>query len=185
VIRTRAGEQVAAAILLGIGQNAEKGEPRAVKARRYIQKAISTIPLQTLKKLPALRRERRAQEQFARVVVGAESPEQYAAQAITLLPVVGIRGIVALANGPCLLKTGRARVIAQAFTTPIERHAFCVSRKHCGHVDSAQRANFHPSVQRAMTIGNAFGLAQKIQAVRLPDSRISDFDVAIGWELGE
>lgn len=185
VIRAREGEQNAAALILEIGKNAKRGNPRAIKSRKLIQEAINSLPLRPLSVVPALHRESLPAKHFAHVVVGAEGPEPYGAQVTTLLPSMGIRGVVMLANGPPLLKSGRARAIAQSYPTQSERHAFCLARRYAGMAVSSERAELHPRLQRAMTVGDCFGIAQKIQAVRLPDSCISTFDPAVGWELGE
>jgi hypothetical protein len=185
VIRTRAGEQNSAALILEIGKNAKRGNPRSVKSKRLIEEAIANIPLQTLSVVPALHRESLPAKHFARIVVGAEGPEPYAAKVTSMLPMLGIRGVVMLANGPSLIKSGRARAIAQSYPTAHERHAFCLARRYAGQANASERASLHPRLQNALAVGDCFGMAQKIQAVRLPDSSISAFDPAVGWELGE
>ena len=185
VIRARAGEQIAAAILMNVGKNAAKGNARAVKSKKVIEQVIADLPISTLGVVPGLKRENLPVEKFANVVVGGEGPDQYGAEMRKLLPHMGMRGIVMLANGPHLHKTGRARAIAVAYENPLERHAFCLSRRHAGCRDDRARLRLHPRVQHAMMMGESFGMAQKIQAVRLPNSKISDFDPATGWELGE
>jgi hypothetical protein len=185
VIRTRAGEQNAAALILEIGKNAKRGNQRALRSKRLIEEAISNIPLRPMSVVPALHRESRPAKHFARIVVGAEGPEPYGAQVMTMLPLLGIRGVIMLANGPTLIKSGRARAIAQSYPTATERHAFCLARRYAGQANPAERSTLHPRLQNAMMVGDCFGIAQKIQALRLPDSRISDFDPAVGWELGE
>jgi hypothetical protein len=185
VIRTRAGEQNSAALLLEIGKNAKRGNRRALRSKQLIEEAIANIPLRTLSVVPAVHRESVPAKHFARIVVGADGPEPYGAQVMTLLPVLGIRGVVMLANGPTLIKSGRARAIAQSYPTASERHAFCLARRHAGSACPSERAQLHPRLQNAMMVGDCFGIAQKIQELRLPNSSISAFDPAVGWELGE
>jgi hypothetical protein len=194
VIRARAGDQVAIATIALVGQNADRGLARAIKSRRFIRQAISKIPLRAVDPvfspfgdLSALhpKREAKLARRFAEVVVGADGPEPYAANVMMLLPTTGWRGVVMLANGPSLLNSGRARALALGFANSHERNAFCLARRHAGKVDSEARARMPVTIQKAMQLGDAFGLAQKIQAVRLPGSRISDYDPNTGWELGE
>ncbi len=43
----------------------------------------------------------------------------------------------------------------------------------------------HPAVSEAHHHGKVVGMARMIQAVRMPNSRISDYSPTVGWELGE
>jgi len=42
-----------------------------------------------------------------------------------------------------------------------------------------------PRIRRANFMGQTIGLARRLQAVRMPQSRISHYDHACAWELGE
>lgn len=185
VIRSRAGDQVAIATITEVAKNAKRGFARAVKSRKLIQEAIAAVPLRPIDPIVVPRREKRAAQKFASVVVGSEPTEQYAAHVIMLLPTIGWRGVVVLANGPSLIRSGRMRVVAKGLSNPLERHAFCLACKHAGAVDRSARAKMPPKLRHALQLGESFGIAQKIQAVRQPGSCISDFDIGTGWELGE
>jgi uncharacterized protein with GYD domain len=188
VIRSRAGDQVATAQIQVIGQNAKKKVPRAVKSSRMIADYIKANPVDgpfviTNTVLPTdSRKEKRVRAKFVNIA-GSEDLEEYGASVVSLLPAVGWFGVVALANGPSLVKSGRARAIACSFANREEKHAFCFGRKYCSEPDFLAVA--HPPLRHALDLGIKFGWAQKIQQVRLPNSKISDFDPAAGWELGE
>jgi hypothetical protein len=187
VIRARLGEQVAQANIMLVSDAAKRGDERAKRGLRAIERAIEEIPQQPLKVLPGYAREHIPAHQFARVVVGVEGPEAYGADIQRHLVPMGLRGIVMLANGPSLHKTGRARAIAIAFETHHETKAFCVGRKSPPNSfpDERVRRTIPPKLRSALEVGERFAAAQRIQAVRLDDSKISDFDVIVGWELGE
>lgn len=186
VIRSRAGDQVATAQIERIGQNAKEKLARAVKSSRMIADYIKENPVSNVGWSPIVitdsRRDKRLRTKFVNIA-GSEDLQEYGASVLSLLPTVGWFGVVALANGPSLLKTGRAKAIARSFTNPEEKHAFCFGRKYCDDPDFLAVA--HAPLRQALDLGIKFGWAQKIQRVREPDSRISDFDPAAGWELGE
>jgi hypothetical protein len=203
VERARAGDQVAQATLQLVGENAQKGVPRAVLTHKITLEVLDENPPKIGhlsgdigSDLPA-RKDRFLQRKFYSVI-GAEEPEEYGTGVAAMLPLVGWCGVVTLANGPSLLRTGRARAVAQNLPSPQEKDAFCTGRKYCtelstmvswyaNHLSADQMLGIatNPTMKTALLLGVAFGMAQKIQAVRQPDSRISDFDPATGWEFGE
>jgi len=194
VIRTRAGDQVAIAVIFNIGQNAKAGNPRSIKAKRYIEECIARIPLRStidyrLSTIDSFSGQQpiahsHLHKALTRVVVAGD--ENYGQDIITLLPAAGWRGVILLANGPSLIKTGKVRAVAQTIPDPSHRHAFCTGQRYAGRAyDISERRRLDPQVKAALELGEAFGLAQKVQAVRRPEARISDFDPETGWELGE
>jgi len=196
VIRSRAGDQVATAQIEAIGQNANAKLARAIKSSKMIAGYIKENPVSNIGWSPVSvivdsRKDKRLRTKFTNIASG-EDLEEYGANILSLLPTVGWFGVVTLANGPSLLMSGRAKAIARSFTNPEEKHAFCFGRKYCDDPDAEEwlknqdfLAVAHAPLRQALDLGIKFGWAQKIQRVREPGSRISDFDAAAGWELGE
>jgi len=98
VIRSRAGDQVAIAVIFNIGQNAKAGNPRSIKAKRYIEECIARIPIRSRSSVVSYQfgTESRKPETknhichaLTRVVVAGESEPDYGSQIVTLLPAAG------------------------------------------------------------------------------------------------
>lgn len=81
---------------------------------------------------------------------------------------------VYLANGP-LLRDDTIADVASSFGAEGESRAFI----------AGVLLPTHPAMNAAHHHGKVLGMARKIQAVRMPNSRISDYSATVGWELGE
>lgn len=81
---------------------------------------------------------------------------------------------VYLANGP-LLHNGKVADVAASFGAENDSRAFIA-----GVVFPT-----HPAVSPAHHHGKVVGMARKLQALRMPGSKISDYSATVGWELGE
>lgn len=81
---------------------------------------------------------------------------------------------VHIANGP-LLHDLKVANVASSFGTEQDTNAFV----------SGVLLPTYPAVSAAHHHGKVVGMARKIQAVRMPNSRISDYSATVGWELGE
>ena len=186
VVRARVGDQNAIATIEMISDNAKRGVERALIAYRMIKQALEKVPVLIAGSLPIpKRRTSRVEHSFSNAVFAGEPDEQYGMTIVSLTPVVGELSIILLANGPPLFKTGRASRVAQSFKTPAEKHAFCLARRGAGCSNLVERAAFPASLQHAMAVGDAFGLAQKLQELRKPGAKLGDWDPRLAWEFGE
>ena len=186
VVRSRVGDQNAIAIIEMTRDNAERGVPRALLAYRMIKQALERVPVLVAGTLPIPKmRSSRIEHSFSNAVFAGEPDEQYGQTIVSYAPNLGELGIILLANGPPLFMTGRARCIAQTFKTPDEKNAFCLARRGAGCANLVERATFPRPLQHAMAVGDSFGLAQKLQTLRQPGAKMSDWDPRLGWEFGE
>jgi hypothetical protein len=186
VVRARVGDQNAIAIIEMTRDNAARGMERAAIAYCMIKKSLERVPILVAGTLPIpKRRSPRVEYSFASAVFAGEPDEEYGKTIVAYAPNLGALGIILLANGPSLTMTGRARQIAQTFKSSEEKNAFCLARRGAGCANMVERAQFPKDLQRAMAVGDSFGLAQKLQTLRKPGARMSDWDPRLGWEFGE
>lgn len=93
---------------------------------------------------------------------------------------------VVLSNGPLLTNNRIARLGQVNFGHDESRQAFFQGVQFCGENDWMRLApGMESNLQRCMAIGQCVGRARRLQAVRMPRSRISMYNDAVGWELGE
>jgi len=186
VVRARVGDQNAIAIIEMTRDNAERGMQRALVAHKMIKRALERVPVLVAGTLPIPKlRSSRIEYSFASAVFAGEPDTEYGQTIVSYAPSLGALGIILLANGPPLFMTGRARSIAQTFKTPDEKNAFCLARRGAGNANALERSQFPKPLQHAMAVGDSFGLAQKLQTLRKPGARMTDWDPRLGWEFGE
>jgi len=147
VRRIRNGDQNAMGLVVMIGDNARKGDPKAQATYQLIEAYIGKTAGATH---AGERRERK-------------SPVNS-----------GWARAVYLANGPNI---GNERVahVASTFGSEQDTKSFV----------SGVILPTYPAVSRAHHHGKIVGMARKLQDVRKPNSRISDYSATVGWELGE
>lgn len=94
--------------------------------------------------------------------------------------------VVALAAGEPITSRTVTEIGASNFTTDARSAAFMHGAQFSGESDWNETAPQLPrDLRPCMLVGQCIGRAAKLQAVREPDSSISDYDPVIGWELGE
>jgi hypothetical protein len=176
VLRTRAGDQVAMALLTSIGENARKGNARAKYSMQIIEdynrkhpEAKSRIgaDIQSANLGDDLKRN------FLREINTSNDNLHYATLTLHALPNMSRdEGAVLLSNGP---------VITDDLLQSVSTHF------------NGTAEQFHEGVKnwgvnppnKVHAIGQQFGLARCIQLIRLPEVPISMLSPTAGWELGE
>lgn len=94
--------------------------------------------------------------------------------------------VVALAGGEPLTPESVARMGPVLFTTESQGAAFAHGAQFSGEADWNEAAPALPrDLRPCLLVGQCVGRAMRLQALRQPDSSISDYDPIIGWELGE
>lgn len=94
--------------------------------------------------------------------------------------------VVALAAGAPLVPAAIDQISTGSKFGEPQSAAFAHGARFCGEADWAEAAPAMPRELRpCMLVGQCVGRAAKLQALRQPDSTISDYDPIIGWELGE
>ena len=94
--------------------------------------------------------------------------------------------VVAMAAGPSLSPKAIGEIGASHYTSDAETQAFFHGAQFCSDEAWQEAASELPrDLRPALMVGQCLGRVCRLQAVRQPDSNISDFDPIIGWELGE
>lgn len=94
--------------------------------------------------------------------------------------------VVTLAGSEPLTPETVATMGPVLFNTEAQGAAFAHGAQFSGEDDWNDTAPRLPrDLRPCMLVGQCIGRAMKLQALRQPDSSISDYDPLIGWELGE
>ncbi len=190
VAKSRLGDQNATAMIIMIRESAKAGSKRAAYTLNYLTKYVKNYPVvgsctigfgcdpMTQRVINSLHSK-----------MGADTNEN-AATVVNLVPKIKNESLAAvpLANTGDLLKGkgNNLRIIAICqFLTPTQIKAFEFGRCNCNVTTDNMHGDMHPDDQTAMHLGKAVGIAQRIQAVRLPHSPISLISKMAAWELGE
>lgn len=164
VERSRAGDQVAMAIIAIVRDNARKGSKKAKKSVQLMQRYIDSHPVSSM-----------GYEAGHTNHAAKALWENPTAETITLtLPLAGFwTGVCALVHGPDLT---RERAIEIGSVLPeTDQPAFnaaCLDEK----LDGSRRGWF---------IGHVVLIARRIQRIRNPNVPIATFCPIVAWELGE
>jgi hypothetical protein len=177
VDRTRAGDQNAAATMILVRQNAQKGKGRAIASLKmmlkYAQSKDSTIHGEASTH-PAKPNAKVIRVLDQELNTGT-CPLRYRSAIMTMLPSLSmLEGSVTLSNGPSLDKDRIAVVIEKM--EPEEQKHFVTGFKNWRNTSiKTDDANYR--------LGRIFGLARSIQLVRLPTTPIAILSKAAGLEL--
>jgi len=206
VRRTRAGDQIARATIYRIGEETRKGSnPRAREAFALVQRYIADHPatqfvLGTEPPIvmdpPKVQARRRVDPEARKpplprgILDGLFDADQFG---ISILRAAqyrhGLRAAATvLAGGPLLGNDTVKQIGVSQFGD--ERGAptqlFFYGVQFCGEDMWKETAPaLDPNGRRCLAIGQCVGAARKLQAVRMPRSRISAYSEVAGWELGE
>ena len=174
VERARVGDQVAMGTIQLVGVEAQKGRPRAVKARRALATYIKRNPPRGFISGGSVAKQLAVQKLNA--AIAGDEPEVI----VVCLPLTGWTGVVCLANGPRLTEP---TVRDLSWHLPNEDHqkAFTFGFEQ----SSGDFSELPADLAQSAKLGFDVAAAWKIQQVRLPGSRISAYDADTGWELGE
>lgn len=181
VIRSRAGDQNASALIMEAAKAAKNGNPRAVKASTEIEKYIDANPL------PAPKVSKSSVWSDAMIGYIGELQSNFSGEAVVaLVPYIGDFAMTALANGP-KLTNDIINQIAAEFGSEKERHAFrfgVVNSKQSDVIKDNARS-LPRSIAFAILIGCNVGEAKRVQLVRLPNVPISIVSDRAASELGD
>jgi len=185
VERARAGDQVAMATLQLVGQESQKGNSRAKRAHKLLSSYIKKNPPPAVSfgregVRPLDRTNVALNASFAKSLAAADMSD-WAAGIITFLPIMQWAGIVRLSHGPTL-KDEHHQAIATLLGRKSGLYDYAVANAHS---PKALTGATSKKARQTVYLGYAIGTAMRLQDVRRPNSRISDFDQTTGWELGE
>lgn len=94
--------------------------------------------------------------------------------------------VVAMAGGETLTPESVAKMGPVLFALEAQGAAFVHGAQFSGEADWNETAPQLPrDLRPCLLVGQCVGRAMRLQALRQPDSSISDYDPVIGWELGE
>lgn len=182
VIRSRAGDQNASALIMETAKAAKSGSKRAVHANSLISKYIAENPLPApkLSAKPSV---------WSDAMIGyiGELQSNFSGEAVVaLVPIIGEFAMTSLANGPNLTND-IINSIASEFGTEKEQHAF-----KFGVTNSKQSEKIKENVTTlpkseafALLIGCNVGEAKRVQLVRLPNVPLSILSDVVANELGD
>ena len=198
VIRARAGDQLAVAMIGEVAESAKRGSAQAQKASEAIARYIDRNPTarpgernapivgaEVVSALSALQRiTQRAKQNEGQF--GHEAHETTCLLLVTLPMVGGERamnvGSTILSNGP-LLTPGRINGITQSLRDPAFQDFFMT-----GVNDGKRRIdldNLDRIVRPFVAAGQTLGSARLVQIVRCPEAPLSVLDPMVAWELGQ
>lgn len=174
VIRSRLGDQNAMAMLGAITEHAKAGSRRARVAYGMVRDYIKRHPM--TKTQAVFTGDNEKIVQLAKNHLKADDPQRKAASIIVYAPSIHVdRATVLLANGPTLADGKLVRAASESLAQG-PRQAFEAGVRNC------LRATSQNAEYRA---GQIVGRANKIQLVRLPESKVSILSPKAAWELGE
>lgn len=190
VERTRAGDQVAMALLARVRDNAKSGDPKARKSLKAIERYIRKHPPRPNHLFADVGRDVPSVGPVSDITQPGSS-EHSAAKALWLNPTPAIvlkaipccgfwAGAVALKHGP-RLDSARIHEISEAApeeARPALQNAIRFWRKKAP--DDANDVQ-----EQSWLIGRIIGLARCLQRLQLPSVPISSLCPIAGWELGE
>jgi len=156
VQRSRAGDQVAMAILAKVGKNAKAGDPRARFAYSYATNYVRTHP---------------PNSSFA-----AETADKK----------LSFWATIQLANGEPLTRTrvtNFASSFGNEDDRQVFLHGLAYFRQK-GTI-AQMRAALDEWKRKVLDLGRTLGEARAIQMVRMPGAKVSWWNPVAGWELGE
>lgn len=210
VRRSRAGDQNATAMITRVGEEARKGNPKASQTAAAIRQFIEGNPAQdfVLGGEPALVMDPPANDSTAIVPVKPTRAEMERKKpvlprgifdrlfdpehtAVTIVRACGYRNglpaaAAALASGPPLTNNVVAQFGAENFGSEESTTLFFYGLRFSGDEDWEEVArHFDMPLRRCLAIGQCFGRARKLQAIRQRGSSISAYAPVAGWELGE
>lgn len=162
VRRARNGDQNAMGMIAEVRKAAIGGMPQAIMSAKLMRQYIDTHPVSA---------------ETLEMGYGDMKPRTPSASAKPVDP--SETRAITLSHGPKLTDASVLSALRAAGFGAEEYHSF----KH-GYAGRKMR-NPDKRVQAANAFGKIVAKARKLQAVREPNSRVSDYSPIIGWELGE
>jgi len=188
--RSRAGDQNATAMIIEIRRAALRGVKKAQIGFDLLRRLVEANPHRPEIRLDGS--DRMGAEGYEALGALAKRGPILALAALVIIPSTGgedgiTAAAVLLANGPQPITKRLVSDIAAGIDETQHRKLFFYGVQCCGLdgrslADELSGRGDEPLFVHA---GRCVGLARSIQRVRLPNSRISAFNVSAGWELGE
>lgn len=178
VDRTNDGDQNAAAMMIMVRENAEKGNPRAQLTLKYMLRYAKGEGKAAMHGEGAEPIKRKLNARVIRVLQKELGPDattvQFRSAVLSMLPSLSmLEGSVTLSNGPELDKE-RIESVVESLNDQ-DKQSFLLGFKNW-------RASSNDS-DATRRLGRVFGLARTIQLVRLPETPIGTLSTAAGLEL--
>lgn len=184
VIRARAGDQNAMAMIFEVGNSARNGSRTAIQSAKlieeYCEKNPPPEPMQHNANWSDL------MQSYITELQSSFSGEELGEYVVVLLPMMGQFGINTLANGPTISNDIISQ-IASEFGSETEQHAFQFAVFHADQADKIKKniANLNEETAYAVLLGCCVGEAKNIQQVRLPGASVSLISKKAAEEFGE
>jgi hypothetical protein len=208
VRRSYAGDQNAMADLYLIGQRARKGDKRARYSYQLIEKYAKEHPpeeasfVRTDMPQPIIMETPEGGSSESAIEVhgddlptvmprgtldGICDPEHFAERIVNASRYrygIDAAAVVLAAGKPLTVEV--IEDIAENDLGPKESEIFLYGVRRCTADDWDQTApHLNSNGQKYLTLGQCFGRARRLQALRHPRTRISQYAPVLGWELGE
>lgn len=185
VIRARAGDQNAMALIVEVGKAAKTGSERAKISAQYIEDYCKKNPPP---KVTDYNKHDWSEMMQAYVndLQSSFTGEDFGECVIVLLPIMGQFGINTLADGPNLTNDIITQ-LSYEFGSELEQHAFQFGVRN---VEQAERIkknvkNLNKETAYAVLVGCCVGEARNLQLVRLPNTPVSVISKKAAEELGD
>ena len=194
--QSRAGDQIATAMILETRKAALRGVPRAQIAFALLKQIAAATPIhsKSSRTMAVLRLEDARMSGEAEDVLGeiAEMGPIVAIGALIALPDLGgdigiTAGAVLIANGQWPISKRLVERIGYEIDDAGRRKLFFLGVQFCGEEGArlAHQTDPDSDARHYVHAGRCLGLARAIQRVRLPESKIGLFCKRAGWEYGE
>lgn len=187
VERARVGDQNAIALICQVRDNAKKGHPRAKQGYKALQVYIENHPVVSQSSIGEELADEAEVCIIAEDVHNATFEGDYVEVVREMVPELASKSIpkaiVALANGPSLLKRDGSTYITEVYDSLSDLEKTMFERGYKQGV--SELASIPSGLQCAFLLGHILGTARAIQAVRLPGVPIRVLAPQTGSELGE
>jgi len=187
VERARMGDQNALALICQVRDNAKQGNPRAKLGYKALQVYIENHPVVEQGTMGEDLADEAEVCIIAEDVNDAAFEGDYVEVVREMVPDLAAKSIpkaiVALANGPSLLKRDGSTYITEVYDSLTDMEKTMFERGYKQGV--TELAAIPSSLQCAFLLGHVLGTARAIQAVRLPGVPIRVLAPQTGSELGE
>lgn len=184
VIRARAGDQNAMALIIEVGKAARNGSETAKLSAQHIEAYCKANP-------PPSRSDKNVgnwserMQSYVNELQSNFGEEELGESIVVLLPMMGQYGINTLANGIRLSNDIIAEISAE-FGSEVEQHAFQFAVANADQTDRIKKnvSKLNKETAYAVLVGCCVGEARNIQLVRLPQVPISIISEKAAEELG-
>ena len=182
VIRSRAGDQNASAMIMEVAKAAKRGVKQAVISDKAISEYIEKNPIPESNIEQSNVKWDLATTSYVAALQSGFNGEAV----IALVPLLGEFATTTLANGP-KLTNDIINLIGSEFGSDNEEHAFMFGVKNSEQADKIKQniQNVPQSISAPLVIGCNVGEARRIQMIRNPNVPLSVYSKQVASELGD